>query len=133
VHTRTETRRARRDQLIALLGGSCVVCGCGGRLEFDHVDPKTMAFRISGGRLDKPWPALVAEARKCQLLCPPHHREKTARERGFRRYDHGTRSSYIYGGCRCPACRAANTAFHADYVARRRANGGPLTQPQLAL
>jgi hypothetical protein len=43
---------------------------------------------------------------------------------------HGTRSRYV-DGCRCQACTAANTAYHAGRKAQRRAwveaNGLPST------
>ena len=111
-------RRAnRRLGLIAWLGGKCVRCGTTVDLQFDHKDPSTMAFRLNGSALDKPWLVLVAEARKCQLLCPPHHIEKS-RENGefgggWNKIDgpegfaHGTESGYMRGGCRKDCCRKA--------------------------
>lgn len=61
------------------LGGVCVRCGTQDNLEFDHVDPATKEFTISHGwsfATDRFW----LEVAKCQLLCLPHHKEKTLLE-----------------------------------------------------
>jgi hypothetical protein len=72
-----QARRARiRAELVARLGGKCTWCEETEGLEFDHKDPKTKLFAISNG-LDRPRAQLLAEVDKCQLLCGPHHREKT--------------------------------------------------------
>lgn len=63
----------------------CARCGYnkfGGALDFDHIDPATKSMRI----LAKDWtsrktrPLVLAELKKCQLLCSNCHREKTFRE-----------------------------------------------------
>lgn len=73
-------RRERlRQELIAMLGGKCTQCDETTGLQFDHVDPKTKLFAISCG-LDKPRHVLLDEVAKCQLLCFPHHKEKSATE-----------------------------------------------------
>lgn len=63
----------------------CKVCGYnkfGGALDFDHKDPSTKKRRI----LAKDWvsrktrPIVLAELKKCQLLCANCHREKTFRQ-----------------------------------------------------
>lgn len=124
-------RRARRRlELITLLGGVCVRCGTQKDLEFDHVDPATCSFRLSGKGLDKPWVVLLAEAAKCQLLCHLHHREKTVEcgeaGGGWNKIDgpdgfqHGTESGYMRGKCRCPECR---TARHSARVLRGELKG----------
>ena len=70
-------RRARiRREMQAVLGGKCAWCESDEDLQFDHTDPKTKLFDIASG-LDRPRTVLLAEVRKCQLLCGPHHREKT--------------------------------------------------------
>jgi 5-methylcytosine-specific restriction endonuclease McrA len=70
-------RRARiRAELVVWLGGHCAWCGSTEDLEFDHIDPATKLFAIASG-LDRPRAQLLAEVAKCQLLCAPHHREKT--------------------------------------------------------
>jgi hypothetical protein len=71
------SRRARiRRELLAMLGGKCVWCGSPEDLHFDHKDPKTKLFDIASG-LDRPRAQILAEVKKCQLLCGQHHREKT--------------------------------------------------------
>lgn len=50
--------------------------------------------------------------------------------------DHGTRTRYTRGGCRCAACRRANTAYHTALRAKRKAESwAPLpggVSPELA-
>ena len=73
-------RRAKvRAELVMLLGGCCAWCGSVDDLDFDHKDPATKKFPIASG-LDKPKAILLAEVAKCQLLCRPHHLEKTLAE-----------------------------------------------------
>lgn len=70
------TRRAAlRAELKAMLGGRCW-CGRSEDLQFDHIDPTTKIFAIASG-LDRPRAQLLAEVAKCQLLCRPHHIEKS--------------------------------------------------------
>lgn len=70
-------RRARiRSEMVAVLGGKCSQCGSTEDLEFDHKEPRTKLFTIASG-FDRPRAQLLTEVRKCQLLCGPHHREKT--------------------------------------------------------
>jgi hypothetical protein len=89
--------------LIEHLGGKCVKCGSTSDLEFDHIDPTTKSFTLTGKNLDKPWQAVLAEAHLCQLLCGPHHNEKTSSERDAWR--HGTLHGYFNRRCRCDECR----------------------------
>lgn len=69
-------RAGIRAEMQARLGGKCAWCGSAEDLHFDHKDPKTKLFDIASG-LDRPRAQLLAEVAKCQLLCGPHHREKT--------------------------------------------------------
>lgn len=39
---------------------------------------------------------------------------------GSRGAQHGTRSFYVYYGCRCDACRAANTRYTGEHAKRGR-------------
>jgi hypothetical protein len=73
-------RHQRRAELIEMLGGKCVRCGATEDLVFDHIDPSTKRFAV-GSSMSRAWAELVAEARKCQLLCPPCHREKGVEDR----------------------------------------------------
>lgn len=63
----------------------CTKCGYrqfGGALDFDHIDPSTKTRRILAidwfGRTRRP--IILAELKKCQLLCANCHREKTFKE-----------------------------------------------------
>jgi 5-methylcytosine-specific restriction endonuclease McrA len=69
---------AKREKALAFLGGKCAVCGVKTDLHFDHIDPASKTFQISRN-LNRRWEVIEAELRKCQLLCGPHHREKTKR------------------------------------------------------
>ena len=77
---RTETqklrRRARRQELVEYLGGSCVGCGATESLQFDHLDRQDKSFCI-GKALDYSMDRLKAEADKCQLLCYTCHEYKS--------------------------------------------------------
>lgn len=84
-----------------LAGKSCAVCGSVERLEIDHVDPsQKLDHRVWSWRLER----RDAELAKCQVLCEPHHMEKTIRQRG-EHVQHGTAVMYRWRGCRCDDCR----------------------------
>lgn len=70
----------RRTTAIQELGGICVRCGEDSNLEFDHIDPgtKVMSIAKASSRSEL---FFWAEVRKCQLLCKPCHKEKTAEDR----------------------------------------------------
>jgi hypothetical protein len=76
-----ELRRKKKTKLVALFGGRCVDCGYGAHeaaLQFDHIDPAQKKFTISGGAgIAKSWDVLVAEARKCELVCANCHAIRT--------------------------------------------------------
>lgn len=107
-------RTRTRDWAVALLGGFCAHCGTTEDLDFDHVDSASKAFAISVGIRDGYSKArLLAELRKCQLLCDPCHREKSNKcgetGGGWNKVlnpEHGTAVRYGKGwDCRCPACK----------------------------
>jgi hypothetical protein len=117
----------RHTEAIEKLGGHCAKCPITDGLQFDHIDPATKTMTIA-----KMWTAsevrFQAELAKCQLLCPPHHLEKSLAERNQRsaRGTHGTVSAYVYcGPPKCEACKAAKRAC-PSYKTRKRA---PVTQP----
>ena len=113
-------KAGRRAKLVEMLGGKCARCGATEDLEFDHIDPATKCFTISGA-LSKAWSELVEEALKTQLLCPPCHREKGYEDRPEIEHSY---YRYWYHGCRCTVCRAANAAKSARLRAQRlRVNG----------
>jgi hypothetical protein len=126
-----DRRTRRRQKLITLLGGVCVRCGAADDLDFDHVEPGSQEFRISGRGLDKPWPVILIEVAKCQLLCKPCHRVKSKEcgetGGGSNKIDgpggfaHGTEPGYMRGGCRCGDCC---TARHDARVRRGEIKSG---------
>jgi hypothetical protein len=74
--------RRRREALETLLGSRCARCGTSqGPFDFDHIDPFSKSFSIGEGRNTYPMERLIEEARKCQLLCKPCHKDKTAADR----------------------------------------------------
>src|SRR5699024_4865730 len=79
----------RRDEWIDRLGGECSICYTSEELEFDHVDASSKTFDIakilSGGSAAK----VEVEMAKCQLLCKPHHLEKSLREGDIASVGHG--------------------------------------------
>jgi hypothetical protein len=75
-------RQARRDRkvlLMKLLGGCCQICGysrhCPSAYDFHHLDPATKVFEVGSHGLLRRWDELIAEARKCVLLCCRCHAE----------------------------------------------------------
>lgn len=111
----------RRAEAVAALGGHCAHPGCDETegLEFDHIDPKTKIMNVTE-MMTASEVKFQAELAKCQLLCVPHHLEKTLAERGQRsaRGTHGTVSAYLYcGPPKCEACKAAKRAT-PSYQAR---------------
>jgi hypothetical protein len=71
----------RRIELILMLGGHCVECGEGEPLflEFDHINPEDKLFSIGSGAGN--WERVLAEVKKCQLLCLLCHKVKTLSNR----------------------------------------------------
>jgi hypothetical protein len=71
-------RRARKEELVKMLGGSCVECGYNKSiraLSFHHLDPNNKDFDISNANILKDWDTVVAEANKCCLMCLNCHAE----------------------------------------------------------
>ena len=61
-----------RSRLLDRFGGACRVCGCGGVLEFAHIEPTELSGKGRGSR-DR----LLDIKRNLQcytLLCTAHHR-----------------------------------------------------------
>lgn len=67
----------RRALLIEQLGGVCVRCGSTDRLEFDHTEKPTKSFSISKFLASASMKKIMEELTKIQLLCNPHHIEKS--------------------------------------------------------
>jgi hypothetical protein len=71
-------RRNAKDDLVRAAGGRCVLCGCDkclGALHFHHLDPGTKSFGLPMRGHTKSFAKLLAEARKCLLLCANCHAE----------------------------------------------------------
>ena len=111
-------RATRRNKLVELSGSRCKVCGRDDQLEFDHRDNATRSFRLSGKGLDGPWPRLIEEHAKCDLLCYRCHRTKTIENGesggGHNKlidWPHGTMQRYMADKCRCIDCKYARMLY----------------------
>jgi hypothetical protein len=75
----TSWRRRTKKRLNAAFGDKCAICGydkCPTAMDLHHLDPTMKEF--SFGKITanpKSWIKIVAEARKCVLLCCRCHRE----------------------------------------------------------
>ncbi len=107
----------KRQQLVELAGSICAACGTKGTVfEFDHIDPDTKAFRLTGSDMTRSWESLLNEFFKCQLLCLDCHKKKTSEERRVALSDvvHGL-SSYTNRRCRCDICKKAHNVYMKMY------------------
>lgn len=91
----------RRKHFIDLLGGRCVGCGSKENLELDHVNPKNKSFTISS-KMSYAYKKVLAEVKKCQLLCGKCHKLKNKKDNGEAK--HGSISMYRHHRCRCESC-----------------------------
>jgi hypothetical protein len=69
-------RSATKQRLVEVFGGKCSSCEFSGHqaaLHFHHVDPSMKEFGIAGFVSRAPFESLLAEARKCVLLCGNCH------------------------------------------------------------
>lgn len=107
-----------KAKLIEMLGGKCVCCGTTKQLEFDHIDPAIVSFRIGRKLGTYGIDILIAEAKKCQLLCTDCHLDKTLKENGKNRAIHGSAGMYSNHGCRCQMCRSAWAKLIGAYRAK---------------
>jgi Zn finger protein HypA/HybF involved in hydrogenase expression len=108
-------RRELKLALVEVRGGACSICGYRrhlGALTFHHLDPSKKRFEIARGHT-RSWDALVAEVRKCVVLCENCHREVHA---GIATIPEST--------------RAEIEAFTASIPSRqRRRPGRPVSDP----
>jgi hypothetical protein len=87
-------RQVQADKMLRLrsvFGGACFSCGyskCLEALEFHHNGNKE--GMISWMTLSRKYEVVLAEARKCQLLCANCHREHHAQERRISNLEHTT-------------------------------------------
>jgi hypothetical protein len=72
-------RRKRKEYLVKMLGGHCSKCGYHASmsaLSFHHKNSKDKCFNLSNnGNLMQDWDIVLAEAKKCILLCLNCHAE----------------------------------------------------------
>lgn len=72
-------RRYRKRLLVELLGGCCQICGysrdCPSAFHFHHRDPASKKFDVGSRGLLRRWEELIAEVKKCVLLCSRCHAE----------------------------------------------------------
>lgn len=112
-------RVRRRAAAIAYLGGACANCGETAHLQFDHIDPNSKSIEISNAIVNQwAWPRLVAEMRKCQLLCRRHHAEKTSLE-ARARVTHGRYHAAYHLGCSCQLCDEFKIAYRIKITLAR--------------
>lgn len=106
-------RRYRKfmKRVHAILGAQCS-CGARRDLQVDHRDPSKKRFTVSKA-WGRPWPDVLRELKKCQILCRSCHKKKTSKEQIG---PHGTWGRYRNGRCRCQVCRS----FVSAYVAKWR-------------
>ena len=70
--------RNKKIKLVEIFGGKCNKCGydkCMGALQFHHIDPSNKSFGIASMAKNASLEKLVAEAKKCILLCANCHAE----------------------------------------------------------
>lgn len=113
----------RKSSALKRLGGACAHCGENEGLEFDHIDPETKLDNLSCFWRSTE-PLFEAELAKCQLLCKPCHRIKSAEEARERRVIvHGTLNAYQRYGCRCDLCAANRRAYRRNLYETHRSKG----------
>jgi hypothetical protein len=75
----SKERRCRKRLLVELLGGCCQICGynrdCPSAYHFHHRDPARKRFDVASRGLLRRWEELIAEVKKCVLLCSRCHAE----------------------------------------------------------
>jgi hypothetical protein len=74
-----EERHRRKEYLVEMLGGKCVICGYKRSvkaLSFHHKNPAEKEFDITNnGNILRDWDLVIKEAKKCELLCLNCHME----------------------------------------------------------
>lgn len=71
-------RKRAKQKLVEIAGGECCVCGynrCITALEFHHIDASKKEFAVTGSRNTRALSLMIAEIRKCVLVCANCHRE----------------------------------------------------------
>ncbi len=72
-------RKKAREYLSIAFGGKCTICGYDktiAALDYHHINPDEKDFVLSKAmRNGSAWSKIVAEARKCTIVCCRCHRE----------------------------------------------------------
>jgi hypothetical protein len=117
IYANNRYHRVRKEAL-DYLGNRCIKCGAEESLEIDHILPSTKEYDIadmwSWGK-----EKFLKELSKCQLLCKPHHIEKTLQDNGLIRVTHGSAGMYSNYKCRCLSCKDAHSSRMQEYRQRR--------------
>ena len=120
----SDWRKRTKQKLVEAFGNCCGICGysrCIRNLSFHHIDPAEKEFTLAI-RGSRSWARLVAEVRKCVLLCANCHGEVhagiTIIPADCRHFDEayagdirGTQRCRVLGHCK--TCGAALTSKHA--------------------
>jgi hypothetical protein len=78
VESVTKRRRKVKEKLVEYFGGKCKLCDyskCQQALEFHHLDPDQKKFTLGEKGACRKWEEMLAEAKKCVLLCSRCHKE----------------------------------------------------------
>lgn len=111
-------RQKYRTRAIAHLGGRCARCESTEGLEFDHVDRTTRVMDISAAIMAGwSWARLLEELAKCQLLCRPHHVEKSLEVGDMLSVEHGGGASGKKN-CPCGPCKSRKAEYMRNYKRR---------------
>jgi len=122
----------RKAKAIDLLGGVCVHCGNDGtsgllfdKLEFDHINRDREDYKHKLCNMwDYAWDKVVAELKRCQLLCRKCHIEKTIivdlKQLPHSVVIHGTANAYNNRSCRCVECTQAWATNKRNYYRNKR-------------
>ena len=118
-YQRDRVARLKREWFEA--NGPCAHCGSWEDLQVDHIDPTTKDPSLVPSRSGI-WTRSKAfrdrELAKCQALCGPCHRVKSAAEQtGIKAVNHGTLTAYYKHKCRCPLCSHAAREYQRQWRA----------------
>ena len=73
-------RHETKKRIIESMGGKCQICGynkCDSALDLHHINPEEKEISLASIRANpKSWSLIVAELRKCVLICANCHREE---------------------------------------------------------
>jgi hypothetical protein len=106
-------KKRRKEDAVELLGGKCEICGynkCLDALDFHHVgDDKD--FNIAQALPRWKWSRIVAELKKCTLVCANCHREIHSKKIG----DHSLRRTMRqWHKMVCPTCKKEFETKHQN-------------------